>query len=166
LEISFQFTSWNKLDYLLCGWMGVQLTMILYETLRLFPPFPTQVKQATMDTMVGDLHLPKGACTFFPRLAIHHDPELWGIDVNEFKPERFVDGIANASKHQSAFQPFSFGKKSCLGQGFALQQAKVVLVAMLRQFRFHLSPNYRHAPNIKLTLIPKYGVPLILECLD
>lgn len=146
--------------------MGVQLTMILYETLRLFPPFPTQVKQATMDTMIGDLHIPKGACTFFLRLAIHHDPELWGIDVNEFKPERFVDGIANASKHQSAFQPFSFGKKSCLGQGFALQQAKVVLVAMLRQFRFHLSPNYRHAPNIKLTLIPKYGVPLILECLD
>jgi cytochrome P450 len=142
------------------------LTMILYETLRLFPPFTTQIRQATMDIMIGDLHIPKGACTFFPRLAIHHDPELWGIDVHEFKPERFVDGIAKASKHESAFQPFSFGKKSCLGQGFSLQQAKVVLVTMLRRFRFHLSPNYRHAPHIKLTLTPKYGVPLILECLD
>jgi hypothetical protein len=40
-----------------------------------------------------------------------------------------------------------------------------VLVLVLQRFRFHLSPNYRHAPHDKVTLKPKYGVPMILECL-
>jgi cytochrome P450 len=90
--------------------MVVQLTMILYETLRLFPPFPTQVKQATMDTMIGDLHIPKGACTFFLRLAIHHDPELWGIDVDEFKPECLLMVLLTQAKMNQLFNHFHLGK--------------------------------------------------------
>jgi len=141
------------------------LTMILNETLRLFPPISDQNKEATMDLKLGDLHIPKGLNLYFPRLAIHHDSELWGADVHEFKPERFVDGIAKASKNPFAFMPFSFGPRFCVGQGFALQEAKLVLVLVLQRFRFHLSPNYRHAPHDKVTIKPKYGVPMILECL-
>ncbi len=143
----------------------VQLTMILNETLRLFPPISSQNLEATRDMKLGDLDIPKGLNLYFPRLAIHHDYELWGADVHEFKPERFVDGIAKASKNPFAFMPFSFGPRFCVGQGFALEEAKLVLVLVLQRFRFHLSPNYRHAPHDKVTLKPKYGVPMILECL-
>jgi cytochrome P450 len=145
--------------------MWVQMTMILNETLRLFSPISTQSREAAMDMKLGDLHIPKGLNLYFPRLAIHHDPELWGADVHEFKPERFVNGIAKASKSPFAFMPFSFGPRFCVGQGFALEEAKLVLVVILQRFRFHLSPNYRHAPHDKTTMKPKYGVPMILECL-
>jgi cytochrome P450 len=143
----------------------VQLTMVLNETLRLFPPILDQNIEATMDMKLGDLHIPKGLNLYFPRLAIHHDYELWGADVHEFKPERFVDGIAKASKNPFAFMPFALGPRFCVGQGFALEEAKLVLVLVLQRFRFHLSSNYRHAPHQKVTLKPKYGVPMILECL-
>ncbi|CAM6042203.1 unnamed protein product [Sphagnum compactum] len=42
---------------------------------------------------------------------------------------------------------------------------KISLVVVLQWFHFHLSPNYRHAPHHKVTMKPKYEVPMILECL-
>jgi len=44
---------------------GVHLTMILNETLRLFPPILEQNKQATMDMIVGDLYIPKEQAYIF-----------------------------------------------------------------------------------------------------
>jgi cytochrome P450 len=61
--------------------------------------------------------------------------------------------------------PFSFGPQFYVGQGFALEEAKLVLVLVLQRFRFHLPLNYHHAPHDKLMVRPKYGVPMILECL-
>jgi cytochrome P450 len=43
-----------------------------------------QNRQAAMDMIVGDLYIPKGTNIYFPRLAIHHDPKLWGTNVHEF----------------------------------------------------------------------------------
>ncbi|KAH8952995.1 hypothetical protein BDL97_08G001200 [Sphagnum fallax] len=63
------------------------LTMILNEALRLFPPVMDQVREVVMDVKLGDLDIPKGSTLYFPRLSIHHDPELWGTNVHEFKPE-------------------------------------------------------------------------------
>ncbi|KAH9530375.1 hypothetical protein CY35_U001800 [Sphagnum magellanicum] len=141
------------------------LTMILNEALRLFPPVVDQTKEVVMDVKLGDLDIPKGSTLYFPRLSIHHDPELWGTDVHEFKPERFVNGVAKATKHPLAFMPFSFGPRFCVGQRFAMEEAKSILVVILRRFRFQLSSNYRHAPCFRGTLKPKYGVSVMLESL-
>jgi hypothetical protein len=46
-----------------------------------------------------------------------------------------------------------------------LEEAKLMLVLVLQRFCFHLSPNYCHAPHDKVTLKPRYGVPMILELL-
>jgi cytokinin trans-hydroxylase len=139
--------------------------MILNEALRLFPPVVDQAREVLMDVKLGDLDIPKGSTLYFPRLSIHHDPELWGTNVHEFKPERFANGVAKATQHPLAFMPFSFGSRFCVGQGFAMEEAKSILVVILRRFRFQLSPNYRHAPYPWGTLKPKYGVPVMLESL-
>ncbi|CAM6033945.1 unnamed protein product [Sphagnum compactum] len=141
------------------------LNMILNESLRLFSPLAIQTRQALRDAKLGDLDIPKGLSLHIPRPAVHLDPDLWGADVLEFKPERFADGVAKASKHPSAFIPFSLGPWFCVGQGFALEEARSVLAVVLQRFRFHLSPNERHAPYLQFTVKPKYGVPVMLECL-
>jgi cytochrome P450 len=61
--------------------------------------------------------------------------------------------------------PFSFGSRFCVGQGFAMEEAKFILVVILRRFRFQLSSNYRHAPFTRGTLKPKYGMLVMLESL-
>ncbi len=105
--------------------------MILIETFGLFPPVLKQNRQVSMDMTMGDLYIPKGTNIYFPGLAIHHDLELWGTDVHEFKPKQFADGIAKASKHPLAFFFLSFGPRFCVGQAFVLNEVKFVLVTIL-----------------------------------
>lgn len=142
------------------------LGMILFESLRLYTPATLLARQAFVDMRVGDLHIPKGLSVWVPVLAIHHDKSIWGEDADEFRPERFGEGVANACKHPMAYMPFSFGPRNCVGQNFAIMEAKVVLSILLSRFRFHLSPHYKHAPVFVLTLKPKHGVPIIVERLN
>ena len=72
--------------------------MILYEVPRLYPPVIAQYQHARMETKIGDISLPAGVDVVIPTLLIHHDPELWGDDAEEFKPERFSEGVSKASK--------------------------------------------------------------------
>lgn len=140
------------------------LGMVLNETLRLYPPAIVITKYALTDTKLGeDMVVPKDASVWIPVLAIHLDPELWGRDAHIFDPLRFQHGVAQACGHPFAFMPFAFGPRNCVGQTFALMEAKIVLAMILLRFRFSLAPSYRHAPVTMLTLKPQHGAQLLLE---
>ncbi|WOL17033.1 Cytochrome P450 [Canna indica] len=138
------------------------VTMILYEVLRLYPPV-YQVQRRTLKTMkIGNIIYPPGLVLAMPVVIIHHDQHLWGKDANEFNPERFADGIAKASKDQFSFFPFGGGPRICIGQNFALLEAKIGLSMILQRFSFELSPSYAHAPRLVVTLQPQHGAQLRL----
>ncbi|XP_031500885.1 cytochrome P450 72A397-like [Nymphaea colorata] len=139
------------------------VTMILNEVLRLYPPINVVVRRTYKTVKVGNLTLPEGVRLVMPLLLIHHDRELWGDDAEEFKPERFSEGIASASKNQLAFFPFSWGPRICIGQTFALIEAKMALAMIIQRFSFELSPVYAHAPHQIVTLQPQYGAQIILH---
>ncbi|KAG9447961.1 hypothetical protein H6P81_014089 [Aristolochia fimbriata] len=140
------------------------VTMILYEVLRLYPPAVNIVRTSVKKIQVGSHWFIPGVHLSFPVLLIHHDRELWGEDVEEFKPERFAEGISKASKNQSAaFFPFGWGPRICVGQNFALIEAKLGLSMILQRFSFELSPTYAHAPCTTITLQPQHGAQLILQ---
>ncbi|CAD5172867.1 unnamed protein product [Musa acuminata subsp. malaccensis] len=139
------------------------VTMILYEVLRLYPPLVLIHRRTYKTVEIGNVSYPPGALLALPIAFLHHDQILWGEDASEFKPERFAQGIAKASRDQIAFFPFGGGPRVCIGQNFALLEAKMGLSAILQRFWFELSPSYAHAPHSVVTLRPQHGAQLRLH---
>ncbi|XP_010552157.1 PREDICTED: cytochrome P450 72A14-like [Tarenaya hassleriana] len=140
------------------------VAMILNETLRLYSPGVALDRVVSKETRLGDMNLPEGVQIAIPMLLVHRDPELWGEDATEFKPERFEEGVSKATKNRAAsFIPFGFGPRICLGLNFAMTEAKIALSLILQRFSFELSPSYAHAPLKVLTVHPQFGAQLLFR---
>ncbi|KAL8218625.1 hypothetical protein R6Q57_021998 [Mikania cordata] len=141
------------------------LTMILNEVLRLYTPVIMMTRATRKETKLGNMMIPSGVQLSLAMMHVHHDREIWGDDVNEFDPERFSEGIVNATKGKgsSPFFPFSNGPRVCIGQNFALTEAKTAMAMILQRFMFELSPSYKHSPFPVFTLPPQFGAHLILR---
>ncbi|XP_047069799.1 cytochrome P450 709B2-like [Lolium rigidum] len=142
------------------------VNMFLLETLRLYAPVSAIQRRAGSDLEVGGIRVPEGTALAIPIATIHRDKEVWGEDADEFKPLRFEKGVTMAAKHPKALLSFSSGPRSCIGQNFAMIEAKAVIAVILQKFSFSLSPKYVHAPMDVITLRPKFGLPMILKSLE
>ncbi|GFS74154.1 cytochrome P450 3A24, partial [Nephila pilipes] len=121
------YYSVNKLQY---------LDQFLQESLRLYPPVYLFVsRECGEDVDFGGFKLKEGLAVQVPTYHLHRDPELWGPDVNEFKPERFSP--ENKAKiHPMAFQAFGAGPRNCVGMRFAYMEAKLALARLLSKYKF------------------------------
>lgn len=140
--------------------------MVLLETLRLYGPALFIQRKPITDMALGEIKIPKGCAIVIPSPIMHRDKKIWGDDADEFNPLRFENGVTRAAKVPHALLAFSIGPRACIGQNFAMLEAKSVMAMILQKFSFNISPNYVHAPVDLVTLQPKFGLPVVMRLLD
>ncbi|KAL8045123.1 hypothetical protein ABFX02_08G092500 [Erythranthe guttata] len=116
----------------------VYLQAIVKETMRLHPAAPLGgPREFTEDTTVGGYLVPKGTWLIVNAWKLHRDPRVWGDDVLEFRPERFLSGPhMNVDVRGQDFEliPFGAGRRSCPGTSFGLHMLHLVLASLLQAF--------------------------------
>ena len=137
------------------------VTMVLYESMRMYPPAPRLARECKETCAVTDeLIIKKGVDFVFPIFLLHRNPDYWP-DPNKFDPERF-----NPNNKQSyptfAYLPFGEGPRQCIGKRLALLEAKMALVTILKDLHFKRTTD-TEVPldlGVGITMSPNNGIKL------
>jgi cytochrome P450 len=132
--------------------------MVLEESLRLYPPAPIISRDSIGADVVGGIAIRPRTSIMISPWVLHRHRTLWE-DPDYFDPERFSPG-RREKIHRFGYLPFGVGPRVCIGMGFAMQEALIILSALLKQFRFELVPGHPVEPQARLTLRPKYGLKM------
>lgn len=135
--------------------------MVLLETMRLYPPAWALGRRATRPLEIGGYQLPQGAEFVMSPWVVHRDPRRFD-EPQAFRPERWEGDLAQRLPRFTYF-PFGGGPRVCIGNRFAMMEAKLVLARALQRFRFAAAgpPDLALLPSV--TLRPRGPVPLRLE---
>lgn len=131
------------------------------ETLRLYPPVWGLARSTTQAVSIRGYSIPKGATLLTLPYVTHRHPEFWP-DAGRFDPDRF-SSESEKSRPRYAYFPFGGGPRLCIGMGFAMLEAQLVLSAMLQNFHLELVPNQKFDLALWATLRPKNGIRVRLE---
>ncbi|KAJ9133787.1 Cytochrome P450 [Coniochaeta hoffmannii] len=108
------------------------------ESLRLYPPVPLNSRVAVRDTVIPRGGGPEGKSPILVKegmpivynvSGLHRRNDIYGKDVEEFRPERW-----EFLRVGWEFLPFSGGPRICIGQQFAVTEASYVLIRFLQSF--------------------------------
>jgi cytochrome P450 len=137
--------------------------MVVKESMRLYPPAWGIGRRALRSFDVRGYHIPKGTNVFILQWLVHRDPRFYP-DPLRFDPERWrSDPIRNGVLPRFAYFPFGGGPRVCIGAGFAMMEATLLLATIAQRYRFTLLRDPPVVPFFSITLRPKHGLPVRLE---
>ncbi|CAE8637385.1 unnamed protein product [Polarella glacialis] len=115
------------------------LEAVLQETLRLYPPAGSARYVSDPNATFAGMTI-GNSILYVSHYVLHRHPALWD-EPDEFRPERFLKGLATSEKRNAAFDPFAFGPfsrgpRDCIGKYFAMLEGKIAVAALVRAFDF------------------------------
>ena len=78
--------------------------------------------------------VPAGTLIAFSTFATHMSPALYGPDASRFNMERWKERSVKDRLADWSYHPFIGGPRKCLGERFALEQAKYMTCRFLQYF--------------------------------
>nr|WP_231336384.1 cytochrome P450 [Actinomadura graeca] len=135
------------------------LAAVVKESLRLRPVVHEVARVLTRPMTVAGHPLPAGA-TVMPAIGLVHGDAGHHPRPGCFHAERF----AGAQPAAYTWIPFGGGERRCLGAGFALLEATVVLREVLRRHHPRPAGRRREAQRARnVTLVPARGARLVMS---
>lgn len=138
---------------------------VFYESLRLYPPIPFEIRQCTTSATLPDgTFLPTDTIVFWCLLAFNKSKLTWGEDADSFRPERWLTKEGKLIARSAAeFPVFNGGKRTCLGQRMAEVMAVQVIAAMVPEFEFMPAYEGKRVSKSSLTLPMEGGLPCLIR---
>ncbi|KAI1326613.1 cytochrome P450 [Xylariaceae sp. FL0255] len=138
---------------------------VFYETIRLFPPVPFEIKECTAATSLPDgTFLSKGAIVLWSMWAMNRSRLQWGDDADSFNPSRWLTAEGGLiTKSAAEFPVFNGGPRTCLGKRMAECVAVQVIAAMVLFFEFEPAYMGERVSRSSLTLPMKDGLPCYVK---
>ena len=93
--------------------------------------------------------------------ALHRDSRFFP-EPDRFNPDRFAPGWEDRIPRY-AWLPFGGGPRVCIGNGFAMMEAQLVLATVAQRCRLTLESNAEIAPKQLVTLRPSQAVRMRVE---
>jgi cytochrome P450 len=135
--------------------------MVVDETLRLFPPVYVLSRDVKQDDVIGGYRIRAGTAVDISPWLTHRHPEFWE-EPEAFRPERFSPEQV-ARRPRFAYFPFSGGPRQCIGNGFALMEAQLILASVAQHFQLRATADSPPVPEPLVTLRPKGGLTMRLQ---
>jgi cytochrome P450 len=130
--------------------------MVVTEAMRLYPPAYGLGRQAVRATTLAGHPVGSGDIVIAPTWVVHRDGR-WFEKPEAFRPERWAGELAHRLPRYAYF-PFGGGPRQCIGNGFALMEAILLLTTIAQRFRVSLVEGQRITPTPYVTLRPVPGI--------
>ena len=129
---------------------------VFREALRLYPPVPMMVREATQQETFRKRLVRKGAQIVLSPWHLHRHERYWA-DPDDFDPARW-DTDAGRQSARQAYMPFSSGPRVCSGAGFAMLEGVVLLSKLIGSYQFDIVEGQEPVPVAHLTVRTKDGM--------
>lgn len=129
---------------------------VIEESLRLYPPAWALARTPREPDEIGGFEIPTHAEVMVSQWVTHRHPGVWEHPT-AFDPERFL-GEPPARRPRFAYFPFGAGPRQCIGAGFAMLEARLLLVTILQRVDLEVVPGFPVELEPGITLRPAHGI--------
>lgn len=127
---------------------------VLNESLRLFPPAFTIVREAIGPDRIGATDIRRNDVIMIAPWVLHRHEAYW-IDPDAFDPTRFLPDSPPPPRF--AYLPFGAGPRICVGAQFALTEAAIALATLIQAFSVALIDDRPVLPSAVVTTQPDHA---------
>ena len=131
---------------------------LVRESLRLLPPVHHTMRTTTKETELLGVPLQTADRVVISAFMTHRDPAIFK-NPTQFDPTRWFEGKPGPFQ----YIPFSAGPRLCLGYQFAMLEMKLVVIRIMQRFRMNVIPDSIIEADIRLTLRPVNGIPMVVN---
>jgi len=136
---------------------------VLREAMRLYPPVWVIGRRALAPFRLGEYELPADTNILISQLILHRDARYFP-EPERFDPDRWsLNDPRGASLPRFAYLPFGGGPRVCIGAGFAMMEAVLLLATIALQYRVQIAPDQKVKMQQSVTLRPRNGIQVTLK---
>jgi cytochrome P450 len=137
------------------------LEQIVLETMRLYPTVATLGREAIVPDEIAGYAIPVGATVVLSPWVVHRDPRHFP-DPGRFLPTRWTPDFRRQLP-RFAYFPFGGGARVCIGEAFALLEARLALAEIVGRWRLEVVDRAPLELLHAVTVRPKHPVRLLLR---